>query len=146
MDTTFEYEEEPSFKKAKLQEEFVAANPVNTDKYSEISSVIQIKDNIDNNDISETDELPLKCMACCKTIRETRLYEVFTPCLVSPKLKYHSKGHNIKWEEIAFPLCKEHVHLVNIMKRRQDYPMGWDTNDILDSLSMILNDLVNDKA
>jgi len=140
MDTSTEFEE-PCIKKAKLQEEFVTSNPVNPDKYSETSSIIQIND----NDYSETDESPPECMACCKTIKETRLYEVTTPCLVSPKLKYHSKGHCIRWEEVSFPLCKDHVHLINIMKHRQDYPVGWDNNDVFDSLDMILHDLQNDK-
>lgn len=143
MDSTSELKD-PLIKKAKLQEEFITSNPVNTNNYSETSDIIQIKDNNDNNEHYEN-ELPPECMACCKTIKETRLYEVTTPCLVSPKLKYHSKGHCIKWEEITFPLCKEHVHLINIMKHRQDYPVGWDNYDILDSLSIILHDLVNDK-
>lgn len=135
-------------KKAKLDEKFISVNPVNIDKYSGIDDkniIIQLKKNTESDENYE-DTFPPECMACCKSINDIELYEVTTPCLVSPKLKYQEyKCEKIRWEEIAFPLCKDHVHLVNVMKRRQDYPIGWDNWDILDSLSLILCDLVNDK-
>lgn len=127
--------------KFNLLKEFLAENPIDISKYSEIEKVQVIESDTSMSHLLIRNE----CLTCCKTSNDYELYEVAIPCLVFPKSKYMVKGEQIRWEEISFLICKEHLYLVDIMKQKKEYPIGWDDWDILDSLSCILSDLIHDK-
>jgi hypothetical protein len=123
-----------------LLEDFLAENPVDVSKYSNIDQLQFINSNTNVNYILIQDE----CLICNKR-NDKELYKIVIPCLVFPKSKYMIKGEKIRWEEINFLLCKEHLYLINLIKQKQEYPIGWDDWDILDSLSCIFNDLINNE-
>ena len=128
-------------RKHKLLNEFISENPVDINKYPDINKLQLVNINTNENHLLINDQ----CLKCCKKIDETELYKVVIPCLVFPKYKYMIKGEKIRWEEISLLICKEHLYLVDIMKEKKEYPIGWDDWDILDSLSCIFTDLINNK-